>query len=369
MIGSVAVDPPLLMAPMAGFTDAGFRRLVRELGGCGLPATEMISARGFVSQSERNPDDPEPGRLWGIADEPRPLAAQIWDNDPGKLAMVGAVLAQQYHVSIVDINFGCPAPDVATRSQSGSFLLRDPERIGRLIERVVAACAPTPVTAKIRLGISLDDEPIENNAVNKDIFPLLDIVRASDDSMEPGNGAAAWRDRRVFEVARAAEEAGAAALTVHGRFASQMFAGHADWDRIAAVKEQLQRIPLIGNGDLDSAEKAATFLRRYPVNGVMIGRAALGQPWLFRQTAERLRPTAEQDPERLATPDPAEQRTMLLQLLEWTITRHGVAKGVVLMRKYACRWGTGRAGAREFRRLASRIRTPEEFESLVRKNF
>ncbi|MDO4557424.1 MAG: tRNA-dihydrouridine synthase family protein [Planctomycetia bacterium] len=338
-IGDIAVTPPLLMAPMAGFTGSICRRLVRELGGCGLPATEMISARGFVSQKIRNPDDDELDRLWKVAEEPRPLAAQIWDNDPEQLALVGERLAHEYRVSVVDINFGCPAPDIAAKAMSGSFLLRDPERIGRLVERVVKACAPTPVTAKIRLGIDATSAPGTCGGI------------------------------RAYEVAEAVESAGAAALTVHGRFARQMFSGEADWDAIASVKEHLRRIPLIGNGDLDSPEKAADFLRRYPVDGVMIGRAAIGKPWLFRQTAERLRPTTKQRPEFMATPDVATQRQMLLRVLYRTIERYGEEKAVVIMRKYACRWGAGRTGARDFRRNVGSVRTTVEFESLIRRTF
>jgi tRNA-dihydrouridine synthase B len=149
-IGPLVIDPPILQAPMAGFTNFVFRQIVRELGGVGLPATEMISARGFLYIDARHEGFPD--RLWGVKDEPRPLAVQIWDNDPGALAEVGARLAQEFAVSVVDINFGCPVKDVSERAQSGSYLLRDPDRIGQIVSRVAAACRPTPVTAKIRLG-------------------------------------------------------------------------------------------------------------------------------------------------------------------------------------------------------------------------
>ena len=115
------VDPPLLQAPMAGFTNFAYRQVVREFGGAGLQATEMISARGFVAKEAR--DEPLPDRLWGVRDEPRPLAVQIWDNDPETLAAVGARLAHEYRVSVVDINFGCPVKQVTERAHSGSYLL------------------------------------------------------------------------------------------------------------------------------------------------------------------------------------------------------------------------------------------------------
>ena len=143
-IGPLVVDPPLLQAPMAGFTNYAYRQVVREFGGVGLQATEMVSARGFVWMGRK--EEPEaPDRLWGVADEPRPLAVQMWDNDPETLAAVGHRLATEYQVSVVDINFGCPVKDVAAKAHSGSYLLRDPDRVGRIVERVVEACRPTPV--------------------------------------------------------------------------------------------------------------------------------------------------------------------------------------------------------------------------------
>ena len=249
-IGPLQVDPPILQAPMAGFTNYAFRQIVREFGGAGLLATEMVCAKGFVWLDEHEAEQPD--RLWGVVDEPRPLAVQMWDNDPATLAKVGARLASEYKVSVVDINFGCPVRDVAQRAHSGSYLLKQPDRMGAIIEQVVAACAPTPVTAKIRLGCTRD----QINAI---------------------------------DIAQVVEGAGAAALTVHGRTAADMFRGSADWDRIAAIKPYLKRIPLIGNGDLDTPQKVVDAFRRYDVDGVMIARASLAKPWLFRQAAAALR--------------------------------------------------------------------------------
>ena len=129
---------------MAGYTNYAFRQIVREFGGAGLLATEMVNARGFVWLDEHEAEHPD--RLWGVAEEPRPLAVQIWDNDPPTLAKVGARLAHEYQVSVVDINFGCPVREITECAHSGSYLLRDPDRMGRIIERVVAACRPTPGT-------------------------------------------------------------------------------------------------------------------------------------------------------------------------------------------------------------------------------
>lgn len=324
-IGPLVVDPPVLQAPMAGFTNYAFRQIVREFGGAGLQATEMINAKGFL-HLERH-DQELPDRLWGVADEPRPLAVQIWDNDPPTLAAVGAKLAHELKVSVVDINFGCPVKDVTEKAHSGSYLLRYPDRVAAIVERVVAACAPTPVTAKIRLGCTRD-------TIN------------------------------AIDIAQVVEGAGAAALTVHGRTAQDYFRGSADWQRISAIKPHLKQIPLIGNGDLDSVEKVLEHLNRYDVDGVMIARAALNKPWLFRQVQAALRG----DP---VPPDPtlAEERQLLLHHYRLVVERFGLQKGTILMRKYACCYAQGRPGAREFRTRASKVNTPAEFNEVVERYF
>jgi tRNA-dihydrouridine synthase B len=324
-IGSVRVDPPVLQAPMAGFTNFAFRQIVREYGGAGLQATEMVNARGFVWMDQHEAEHPD--RLWGVQDEARPLAVQIWDNDPETLAQVGARLAHEYRVSIVDINFGCPVKQVTQKAHSGSYLLRFPDRMGKIIERVVEACRPTPVTAKIRLGCT--------------------------------------RDRIVAnEVAQVVESAGASALTVHGRTAQDYFAGHANWDRIAAIKPFLKKIPLIGNGDLDSPARVLEVFRRYDVDGVMVARAALGRPWLFRQIQAAL---AGQP----VPPDPtlAEQRDCMLRHYELVCARFGEQKGTVLMRKFACNYAVGMPGARNFRAQVAQVSDRRHFLEVVAAHF
>jgi tRNA-dihydrouridine synthase B len=324
-IGPLVVDPPVLQAPMAGFTNYAFRQIVRGFGGAGLLATEMISARGFLGKDEREQEHPD--RLWGVQDEPRPLAVQIWDNDPERLAAVGARLAHDYRVSVVDINFGCPVKQVTERAHSGSYLLRTPDRVGAIVAQVAAACAPTPVTAKIRLGCS-------RSAIN------------------------------AIDVAQAVEGAGAAALTVHGRTAADYFQGTADWDLIAEIKPYLRRIPLIGNGDLASPQAVVEAFRRYPVDGVMIARAALGRPWLFQQCQAALR--GEPIP---SDPTLAEERELLERHYALVCERFGPERGTVLMRKFACCYAQGRPGARDFRARVSRVNSPAEFTACVAETF
>jgi tRNA-dihydrouridine synthase B len=310
---------------MAGFTNAAFRQVVRDYGGAGLLATEMVNARGFVWLDENTAEHPD--RLWGVAEEARPLAVQIWDNDPDTMAKVGRRLAEEYQVSVVDINFGCPVKQVTQKAHSGSYLLREPQRMFQIISQLVKVCAPTPVTAKIRLGCTRDN-------VN------------------------------CNEIARVVEEAGAAALTVHGRTAQDMFRGNADWERISEIKTHLRNIPLIGNGDLDSAEKVVAAFKQYHVDGVMIARACLGRPWIFAQAAAALR--GEPVP-----PDPTmqQQRECMLNHYRLVVDRFGEEKGTVLMRKYACCYAQGKRGARHFRSHVAKVTTRDDFFRIVDEHF
>ncbi|QGJ69045.1 tRNA dihydrouridine synthase DusB [Planctomycetales bacterium 10988] len=326
-IGNLVVDPPILQAPMAGFTNYAYRQIVRDFGGAGLQATEMVSAQGFMNigpDEETKEDHP---RLWGVMDEARPLAVQIWDNDPETLAQVGRRLAQDYRVSVVDINFGCPVKQVTQRAKSGSYLLKFPDRVGQIVQRVAEACAPTPVTAKIRLGCTREQIT-------------------------------------AFEVAQAVEEAGGAALTVHGRVAKEFFKGSADWETIAEIKPYLKKIPLIGNGDLDSAEKVVHAFKTYPVDGVMIARAALGKPWLFAQAAAAL--NGETVPPDLNL---EQERQLLMKHWELLVQRFEEPKASVLMRKFACCYAQGRPNVREFRTKISKIQSGEDFYRVVEKYF
>lgn len=324
-IGPLRIDPPILQAPMAGYTNYAFRQIVREYGGAGLQATEMVNASGFVWLDEHECEHPD--RLWGVRDEPRPLAVQIWDNDPDTMAKVGKRLVEDYQVSVVDINFGCPVKQVTERAHSGSYLLDHPDRMAKIISRLVEVCSPTPVTAKIRLGCTHET-------------------------------------KNACRIARVVEDSGAAALTVHGRVAEDFFKGNADWDLISEIKQHLRRIPLIGNGDLDSAEKVCHAYNTYAVDGLMIARASLGRPWLFAQAAAALR--GEPIP-----PDPTleQQRQCMLRHYELVVTRFGEHKGTMLMRKFACCYAQAKYGARIFRTHMAHVETPDDFHRVVEQYF
>lgn len=324
-IGRVTVDPPVLQAPMAGYTNYAFRQVVREFGGAGLLATEMIAARSAHWLETHRGEHPD--RLWGVREEPRPLAVQMWDNDPDNLATVGGRLARDFQVSVVDLNFGCPVRQVTEKAHSGSWLLRDPARVAAIVRRVVDACGDTPVTAKIRLGCSESCQT-------------------------------------AVEVAQRVEEAGAACLTVHGRVAAQYFKGQADWAAITAVKQSVSRMPVVGNGDITSPETAVERLRTTGVDGVMIARECLAKPWIFRQIAALLR--GEPKP-----PDPsaAEQKDLVLHHYDLVCQRFGSERGTLLMRKFACSYAQGIPGAREFRGHVSRVTTMPEFLEVVHRFF
>lgn len=324
-IGPLTLATPFLSAPMAGYTNGAFRAMLALLGGAGLTATEMVSARAFVYLAAAGEGHPD--RLWGVADEPGPLSVQIWDNDPRVLAETAQKIAEEYRPAVIDLNFGCPAPKIAKNSASGSALLRDPQKVGDLVAMVVRVSGAIPVTAKIRLGLTADS------------------INAGD-------------------VAEAVESAGGAALAVHGRTAAQMYRGEADWERIGRVKASLKRIPLIGNGDIHSAAEALARLRDYPVDGVMIGRAALSRPWIFREAAALWR--GETPP---AEPTLSEQKELLLTHFALVRRRFGDEKGTLLMRKYAADWSHGRSGGKRFRVEAAAAMSPDEFLLAVERFF
>ncbi len=324
-IGILEISPPVFQAPMAGYTNFAFRELIRSFGGVGLVCTEMVHARGLLEQVDRGRGVPE--RLWGIPQEPRPLAVQLWDSDSGALASAAKWLIEKLNVSLIDLNFGCPSRQVTLRSGGGAILLREPRRIEQMVRRVVEACRPTPVSAKIRLG---------------------------------------WNRQQITapEVAQACEAGGAAAVTVHGRTADQGMGGRADWSRIAAIRRSVRNIVLIGNGDLLTAFDAVAALEKYPVDAVMIGRAALTRPWIFRQIGALLSGQALE-------PDPpaSKQREILLQYFQKLLQVMELGSALVTMQRATCRFVLGRPGARAFRLAVSLARSVEELVEIIETQF
>jgi tRNA-dihydrouridine synthase B len=240
-IGGVKVDPPLVLAPLAGHTDRAFRSLVKRLGGCGLVVTEMVSSEGLTRGSQASRE------IASVTAEERPVGVQIFGVDPERVADA-ATMVEELGANMVDLNMGCPVPKI-TRQGAGAALMRDTHKVAQLISRMVKATR-IPVTAKIRSGW-------DPNSIN------------------------------AREVALALEDAGASAITVHPRCRSERHRGRAAWKVIRDVKAAV-KIPVIGNGDVHGAADARAMIEETGADGIMIGRGALENPWVFRQIGDGL---------------------------------------------------------------------------------
>ncbi len=269
-IGGVLIDPPLLLAPMAGRSTHALRQLCREGGACGLVTTELLSSRAMQYPSSRE----RTFELFDWTPDEYPIAVQLFGADPQEMADAARIV-EAAGATIVDINVGCWVPKIARKNSAGAALLKDVDRAAAVIEAVVQA-VQIPVTVKIRSGWT---------------------------SSSPA----------AIPLAQVAEAVGAAAITVHARFADQGFRGEADWSYIRQVKESVQRIPIIGNGDVSSAADVRRMMAETGCDGVMIGRAALGRPWVFRQIAHELR-TGQ------ALPDPDLRERAAIVLRHATLT-------------------------------------------------
>ena len=235
-IGDIRVDPPLILAPMAGITNRAFRLMCKQAGACGLVSTEMVSAYALRYGHWRT------RAMLDWTDEERPVSAQIFGGDPDVVAE-GARIAEQAGADVIEINMGCPVPKVV-KTGAGAALLKDLPRARAMISAVVRAVG-VPVTVKTRRGWDESEET-------------------------------------ALEIARMVESLGGAGITVHGRAAVQGYLGRADWGVIQRVKDAV-RIPVIGNGDVRTPQDARRMFDETGCDGVMIGRAALGNPWVFRR--------------------------------------------------------------------------------------
>jgi nifR3 family TIM-barrel protein len=237
-IGSIDLSPAFALAPMAGMTDTAFRRLVKREGGCGLVVTEMVSSEGLVRGIDRTLEYAE------YTEEERPVSIQIFGGDPEKMAAAAQVV-EGMGADIVDVNMGCPVPKIA-KHNAGCSLMREPEHAATVV-RAMTKAVRIPVTVKMRAGW----DATELNAP---------------------------------DLAKRIEDAGAAAVAVHGRTAAQSYSGHSDWDFIARVAQHVS-IPVIGSGDCAEPEQMVERLGRKGVSGVLVGRGALRNPWIFSQAA------------------------------------------------------------------------------------
>ena len=312
-IGDVQLENNLILAPMAGVTDLPFRLLCKEQG-AGLLCMEMVSAKAILYNNKNTE------ALMAIDDREPPVSLQLFGSDPDVISEM-AKRIEERSFSILDINMGCPVPKV-TGNGEGSALMKNPKLVEEIITKTARAIRK-PVTVKIRKGF--DESHV--NAV---------------------------------EIAKIAEASGAAAVAVHGRTREQYYSGKADWDIIRQVKEAV-KIPVIGNGDVTSAESADAVMRETGCDGVMIGRGAQGNPWIFRELAEYDR-TGTIPPR----PTQEEIRNMMLRHARMQLEFKGEYLGIREMRKHVAWYVKGMKGAAKFRAQINQVESYEELEELLK---
>ena len=311
-IGNVVMDNPLVLAPMAGVTDLPFRLLCKEQG-AGLVCMEMVSAKA-IYYNNKNTE-----ALLEIDTREKPVSLQLFGSDPEIMAAM-AHRIEDRPFDILDINMGCPVPKVVNNGE-GSALLKNPELVRKIVTAVVKA-VDKPVTVKIRRGF--DEDSV--NAV---------------------------------EIAKIIEDCGAAAVAVHGRTREQYYSGKADWDIIRQVKEAVS-IPVIGNGDVTSPETAVALMEQTGCDGIMIGRAVRGNPWLFSEILHYL-----ETGEHKARPTMEEVSEMILRHTRMQVELKGEYTALREMRKHVAWYTAGFPHSARLRARTNEISTMQELEELI----
>lgn len=313
-IGNVQMENPFVLAPMAGVTDLPFRTLCKEQG-AGLICMEMVSAKA-ISFHNKNTE-----ALMEINPSEHPVSLQLFGSEPELMAEVAKSIEER-PFDILDINMGCPVPKVVNNGE-GSALLKKPDLIVEIVKKVSSAIKK-PLTVKVRIGF--ENEPVD-----------------------------------IVEIAKRVEDAGAAAIAVHGRTRQQYYSGVADWDAIRRVKEAVS-IPVIGNGDVDSPKKAEVLIKETGCDAVMIGRAVRGNPWIFREMNHYFTTG-----EILERPSVQEVREMILRHARAQIEVKGEFTGIREMRKHVAWYTAGMRHSAGLRREANTIACYEDLEKLLGK--
>ena len=315
-IGNVTLQNNIALAPMAGVTDLPFRLLCKEQG-AGLICMEMISAKAIYFNNKNTMD------LMEIHPEECPVSLQLFGSDPDIIADM-AKRIEDRPFAILDINMGCPVPKVAGNGE-GSALMRNPKLVAEIVEKTARAIKK-PVTVKIRKGFN-------ENEVN------------------------------AVEIAHIAEECGAAAVAVHGRTREQYYSGKADWDIIAQVKQRV-KIPVIGNGDIVDGASAKAMLEQTGCDGLMVGRGAQGNPWVFREILHYLNTG-----ELMAPASNEEKAAVIKRHIELMLQYKGEYIGIREMRKHLAWYSIGMPNSAQFRNAVNLMETKEELVAGVDKMF
>ena len=315
-IGNIELKNRIVLAPMAGVCNSAFRKIIKEMG-VGLIYAEMVSDKALVYNSKKTEN------MLYMEECERPIAQQIFGSDKDTFVIAAKKIYEEMRPDIIDINMGCPVPKVAVRAQAGSALLKNPEKIREIVEAVVKA-VPIPVTVKIRAGW-------DSNSIN------------------------------AVEVAKICEEAGASAITIHGRTRSQGYTGHVDYNIIKQVKEAVS-IPVIGNGDIVDIESAKRMFDT-GVDGIMIGRGCLGNPWLIRNLVNYFEKGIES-----REPSYRERIDMCFHHLEYLISLKCEKVAVLEMRSHIAWYVKGLPGSVEVKNACFKATTIEELKDIL-KNY
>ncbi len=322
-IRDISIDPPLILSPMAGVTDYTFRRLIKRRGGVGLVVSEFISVEGLTR------GNPKSKRQMRFDEDERPFAVQIFGGQPERMAM-GAEMAEEVGADILDVNCGCPAPKVV-KNGGGSGLLREPDRLETIL-RAIKKSISIPLTLKLRTGFS-------DASIN------------------------------VVDVAKMAEQCGVEHIQVHGRTREQGYKGVANWDLIGQVKESVS-VPVSGNGDITSLEYGMRRWRETGVDGILIGRGAMQNPWIFRQFEDLI---AGREPFQ---PSLEEKNAVLLEFFEMCLEEMPELVALGKMKQLAGQFTKGLVGGAQFRQTLYHSHSAAEilenvttyFESLSSRN-
>ena len=316
-IGNVEIKNRVVLAPMAGISNTSYRKIIKEMG-AGLIFAEMVSDKAICYDNDKTLE------MLKMSDEERPIAQQIFGSDTDSFVKAAQIIEEKMHPDIIDINMGCPVPKVALKSQAGSALLKDPDKIYEIVSNVVKAVS-VPVTVKIRSGW-------DQSSIN------------------------------ATEVAKKIEQAGASAITIHARTRSQGYSGKADWNIIKQVKESVS-IPVIGNGDVTTPALAKEMLDFTGCDAVMIGRGVLGNPWLIKNTVRYLE-------DGVILPPPTNQE--IYEMIEKHYNLLEQDKNPVLanleMRSFIMWYLKGIPNTKELKNEVNKLKTKQEVLALL-KNF